>query len=340
MYEYLRPLLFLLPPEVAHAVALHGLQLKHRLTGAASEPDTAPGLARHVMGLNFSNPVGLAAGLDKNADFVDALGELGFGFIEVGTVTPRPQPGNKRPRMFRLPEAEALINRMGFNNKGIEHLVERIAHRKFRGVLGVNIGKNFDTPLDRAREDYVLCLQRVYPYADYIAINISSPNTPNLRRLQQGHALDELITVLKAEQMALADHTERYVPLVVKVAPDLQADEIEWMADSFNRHQIDGVIATNTTASRDAVAHLRHGHEAGGLSGTPLFEQSTAVLYRFREYLAPGIALIAAGGVMGLREARAKLAARADLVQVYTGLIYRGPTLVRELTRGLAGAGA
>ncbi|MGF1643561.1 MAG: quinone-dependent dihydroorotate dehydrogenase [Thiotrichales bacterium] len=338
MYHFLRPLFFMLPPEVAHAVALHGLSAIHRVrewVGSEAAPIQAG--PRHVLGLNFANPVGLAAGMDKNGDFVAALGGLGFGFIEVGTVTPRPQPGNRRPRLFRLPEAEALINRMGFNNRGVEHLVERVGVRRYSGVLGINIGKNFDTPLERATDDYLLCLQRVYPVADYVALNISSPNTPGLRSLQSGSALLDLLGNLKQEQLRLARHTERYVPLLVKIAPDLEDSEIAVMAEVINRMQIDGVIATNTTQARPAVESLRHGHEAGGLSGRPLFERSTEVLRAFRNELQPGIALIAAGGVVGLAEARAKLAAGADLIQVYTGLVYSGPSLVRELIYGLAG---
>ncbi|MGF1548481.1 MAG: quinone-dependent dihydroorotate dehydrogenase [Thiotrichales bacterium] len=341
MYDLLRSLLFLLPPEVAHAVALRSLHAKRRLRDWANH-EIAPiaGGARHVMGLNFANPIGLAAGMDKNGDFVDALGGLGFGFVEVGTVTPRPQPGNRRPRLFRLPQAEALINRMGFNNKGVEYLIEKVHRRRYAGVLGINIGKNFDTPLDRAVDDYLLCLKRVYAAADYVVLNVSSPNTPGLRRLQSGLAMKELLSKLKREQLRLARHTERYVPLLVKVAPDLVADELIPMADTINELQIDGVVATNTTNSRDMVAELRHGQETGGLSGRPLFERSTEVLRAFRNALEPGVALIAAGGVMGLVEARAKLAAGADLIQVYTGLVYSGPDLVRELVYGLEGGDA
>ena len=281
------------------------------------------------MGLRFENPLGLAAGLDKNGDYIDALGGLGFGFIEIGTVTPRPQPGNPRPRLFRLPEAEAIINRMGFNNLGVEHLVANAARRKYRGVLGINIGKNFDTPVERALDDYLFGLERVYGVADYVTVNISSPNTPGLRDLQRAAMLRALIEPLMQKQASLAATSERQVPLVVKVAPDLDSEEIDAMAETFNELQVDGVIATNTTARREGVTGLRHGDEQGGLSGRPLFSLATEVLSRFRRQLDESIALIAAGGVFTQADFEEKLARGADLVQIYTGLIYRGPGIAK-----------
>ncbi len=283
------------------------------------------------MGLEFANPLGLAAGLDKNGDYIDALGGLGFGFVEIGTVTPRPQPGNPRPRLFRLPEAQAIINRMGFNNKGIEHLLENAARRRYQGILGINIGKNFDTPVERAVDDYLIGLNKSYPLADYITVNISSPNTPGLRDLQKSEMLRALLEPLKARQMQLHEETSRYVPLVVKVAPDLDEGEIEVMTDTFNQLDIDGVIATNTTATRDGVQGMVHGEEAGGLSGKPLLDKSTQVLSMFRQHLRGETALIAAGGVFSSQDMQLKLESGADLVQVYSGFVYRGPGIVREL---------
>ena len=333
MYASLRSLLFQLPPEVAHRVSLLGLKAisslpfqSHKIPSWAVQPT-------QVMGLTFPNAIGLAAGVDKNGDYVDAFGHLGFGFIEVGTVTPRAQPGNDKPRLFRLPKAQALINRMGFNNAGVDHLVAELKHRKYDGVLGINIGKNFDTPVDNAVQDYLIGLQKVYPVADYISINISSPNTPGLRDLQQVDRLESLVSRLKREQKKLADETARYVPLVVKVAPDLNDKEVRDMAEVFNSVNIDGLIATNTTSSRVDVEGLKHGQEKGGLSGKPVFSQSTKVLRKFRKALNSDIALIAAGGVFYRSDMRAKLDAGADLVQVYTGLIYQGPGMVKTLLK-------
>ena len=327
LYPLLRPLLFTLPPETAHHLSLAALKLLplHRA------PLPWSGGPRTVMGLRFENPLGLAAGLDKNGDYIDALGGLGFGFIEIGTVTPRPQPGNPRPRLFRLPRAEAIINRMGFNNKGLDHLVANARRRRYRGVLGINIGKNFDTPVERALDDYLLGLEMVFPVADYVTVNISSPNTPGLRDLQRVEMLRALIEPLKEKQASLAATSGRRVPLVVKVAPDLHSEEIDAMAETFNDIRIDGVIATNTTARRESVTGLRHGHEQGGLSGRPLFPLATEVLSRFRQQLNENIALIAAGGVFTRADFEEKLARGADLVQIYTGLIYRGPGIVRAI---------
>jgi len=333
MYASLRSLLFQLPPEVAHRVSLLGLKAISSLPFQSNKVPSWAIQPTQVMGLTFPNPIGLAAGLDKNGDYVDAFGNLGFGFIEVGTVTPRAQPGNDKPRLFRLPKAQALINRMGFNNAGVDHLVAQLRHRKYAGILGINIGKNFDTPVENAVQDYLIGLQKAYSVADYISINISSPNTPGLRDLQQADKLKNLVSRLKLEQKKLADQTSRYVPLVVKVAPDLSDKEIMEMAEIFNCVRIDGLIATNTTSSRVDVEGLKHGQEMGGLSGKPVFSPSTKVLRKFRKTLNSDIALIAAGGVFFRSDMQAKFDAGADLVQVYTGLIYQGPGMVKTLLK-------
>ena len=287
------------------------------------------------MGIDFPNPVGLAAGLDKNADYLNALAALGFGFIEAGTVTPRPQPGNPRPRLFRLPQAQTLINRMGFNNKGVDYLVQQVQRSGFRGVLGINIGKNFDTPLERTAADYLLCLRKVYPYAHYVTVNISSPNTPGLRDLQYGETLNRLLALLKEEQGKLAVDYGRYVPLAVKIAPDLSDAEIVFIGKTLLQYDIDAVIATNTTFSRQGVAGLPHAEESGGLSGRPLTALATQVVQRLREIVGGRLPIIAVGGILNGADAKAKLAAGASLVQLYTGLIYRGPALVREVAEAL-----
>jgi dihydroorotate dehydrogenase len=279
--------------------------------------------------------VGLAAGLDKNGEYIDALARLGFGFIEVGTVTPRPQPGNPRPRMFRIGAARAVINRMGFNSDGVDRLVENVERARYRGVLGINIGKNFDTPLERAAEDYVACLRKVYPLASYVTVNISSPNTENLRRLQGTAALDALLSVLKAEQRALAARHARTVPLAVKIAPDLDRRQIDAIAAALRRHAVDAVIATNTTVAREGVVGLPHEHEAGGLSGAPLTARATSVVRQLSQALAGKLPVIGVGGILSGTHAREKVAAGASLVQLYTGLVYRGPALVRECIAAL-----
>lgn len=336
MYSLVRPILFQLNPETAHhltALALgpaSSLGLTRLLTGPV------PSAPRVVMGLTFPNPVGLAAGMDKNGDLVDAYGGLGFGFIEVGTVTPRPQPGNPKPRLFRLPKAEAIINRMGFNNHGVDRLVANVSRRTYKGIVGISIGKNADTPLDHAVDDYLTCLRKVYGHADFVAANVSSPNTKNLRTLQYGEELDHLLSALKAEQKALAAESGKYVPLAMKIAPDLTDEEIEFIADALNRHAVDGVIATNTTLSRVGVEGLLHGAETGGLSGAPLTRRSTEVIRRLRGALNAAIPIIGVGGILCGADAREKIDAGAALVQVYTGLIYRGPRLVSELVRALA----
>lgn len=287
------------------------------------------------MGIEFPNPVGLAAGLDKNGAYIDALAALGFGFIEIGTITPRPQVGNPHPRLFRLPQANAIINRMGFNNDGVDKLIENVKAAKFKGVLGINIGKNADTPVEKAVDDYLICLEKVYNYASYITVNISSPNTKNLRSLQSGDALTELLQTLKQRQLALAEEQQHYVPLVLKVAPDLEPSDIEFIAQQLLQFKIDGLIVTNTTLSREGVENLPHGDEAGGLSGAPVFEKSTACLAAFAKILEGKIPLIGVGGILSGEQAVAKRNAGATLVQVYSGLVYTGPELVKDCVDAL-----
>jgi dihydroorotate dehydrogenase len=283
------------------------------------------------MGLNFPNPVGLAAGMDKNAEYIDSLAALGFGFIEVGTVTPRPQSGNPKPRLFRLPRAGAVINRMGFNNQGVDQLVKNIQQASFGGLIGINIGKNFDTPLEKAVDDYLVCLHKVYAVADYVTVNISSPNTPGLRQLQLGEELERLLSALKNAQLQLAKVHKKYVPLVVKIAPDLSDAELVAIANQLLASQIDGVIATNTTLSRVGVENQPSANEMGGLSGAPLLGRATQVVQQLSATLQGQIPIIAAGGVMSGADAQEKIKAGASLVQIYTGLIYRGPMLVKEI---------
>jgi len=334
MYSFARSLLFRLDAETAHGAALKGLDLAgrlglaERLGGGRIEDPVA------LMGLRFPNRVGLAAGLDKNADHLDALGALGFGFVEVGTVTPRPQSGNPRPRMFRLPGAGAIINRMGFNNAGVEHLVARVQASHYDGVLGINIGKNLTTPVEQAADDYITCLRKVHHHAHYITVNISSPNTPGLRNLQFGEHLDTLLGALRKEGSRLDRDAGRRVPLAVKIAPDMNAEEIGLVASSLESNAIDAVIATNTTVSREAVAGLEHGDEQGGLSGRPVFEPSNVVIRELRRRL-PDMPIIGVGGIDSGDAAVAKVAAGADLVQLYSGFIYHGPALVGECARAL-----
>ena len=287
------------------------------------------------MGIEFPNPVGLAAGLDKNGAYIDALAALGFGFIEIGTITPRPQAGNPHPRLFRLPDAKAIINRMGFNNEGVDALVEHVKAAKFKGVLGINIGKNADTPVENAVDDYLICLEKVYNYASYITVNISSPNTKNLRSLQSGDALTELLETLKNRQLELAELHQHYVPLVLKVAPDLTLSDIEFIAKQLLQFKIDGLIVTNTTLSREGVENLQHAEEAGGLSGAPVFEKSTACLAAFAAQLQGQIPLIGVGGILSGEQALAKQQAGASLVQIYSGLIYTGPMLIEDCVNTL-----
>ena len=335
LYAVVRRALFALDPETAHRAAL-GIFAKASALGFAGwiAPArlTAP---RRVMGIDFPNPVGLAAGFDKNGEYIDLMASLGFGFIEVGTVTPRPQPGNPAPRLFRIPEKEALINRLGFNNIGVEALVRNVQGVRFKGVLGINIGKNVDTPLERAHEDYVVCLRQVYPHATYIAVNISSPNTPGLRSLQNEAELDCLLDTLKSEQQRLARAHGRYVPIAVKISPDLSAGQVEAVGRLLLKHAIDGAIATNTTLSRDGVEGSAVAKEAGGMSGAPLREKSTSVLRQLCEALQGKCPVIGVGGISSGRDAVEKLDAGASLVQLYTGLVYRGPELVREAVEAI-----
>ncbi len=336
-YTLIRRLFFSIDAEKAHLLGLKMIKLVHTM-GLSSlifgKPVYAP---VKVMGLTFPNRVGLAAGLDKNADYINGLSSVGFGFIEVGTITPRPQPGNPRPRLFRIPEARAIINRMGFNNKGVEHLIEQVKQAdRSNIILGINIGKNFDTPVESAVDDYKHCLQAVYQYADYITINISSPNTPGLRTLQFGDELKHLLETLKTEQIALAEQTDRYVPLAVKIAPDMEDNDIKLIADLLLEKGIDAVIATNTTVSRGAVKGLPNAEEQGGLSGVPVYQQSTHVVKVLAEQLQGKIPIIAAGGIFSAQDAQEKIAAGAQLVQIYTGFIYRGHELIKECAEALS----
>ena len=331
LYTILRPLLFKLDPESAHRVTFNGIELARKL--GLLQAVSIPCQPRNVMGLSFPNPVGLAAGLDKNGEHLDALAALGFGFIEIGTVTPRPQPGNPAPRIFRIPQARAIINRLGFNNHGVDQLIENVRRSAYQGILGINIGKNFDTPLEKAVDDYLTGLQKVYRHASYVTVNISSPNTQNLRRLQAADALDRLLGRLKSEQAKLAQAHGKYVPMAVKIAPDLVAAEIQAIAALLMKHRIDGVIATNTTIARTGIEHLPLAQESGGLSGAPLTQRATAVIQQLHRLLQGAIPIIGAGGIMSADDAQDKLTAGANLIQLYTGLIYRGPDLVKEIAR-------
>ncbi|AJG18909.1 quinone-dependent dihydroorotate dehydrogenase [Cupriavidus basilensis] len=338
LYPLFRPALFSMDAEDAHHFTLNNLLRAKRMGLAGCIGNTIADDPRTVMGVRFPNPVGLAAGLDKDGAYIDGLAAFGFGFIEVGTVTPRPQAGNPRPRMFRLPQADALINRMGFNNGGVDAFIANVNASRWKaegGVLGLNIGKNADTPIERAVDDYLHCLERVYPHASYVTVNISSPNTKNLRQLQGASELDHLLCTLKDAQQRLADKYKRYVPLALKIAPDLDADQIGNIGDALVRHRIDGVIATNTTIARDAVRGLPHGEEAGGLSGRPVFESSTRVVKSLRAVVGDAVPIVGVGGIFSGADAQAKIAAGAQLVQVYSGLIYRGPVLVKECAAAL-----
>jgi len=339
-YGLARRFLFGLDPEAAHDLTISSLARLQDTPLRCAWSETRVDDPVTVAGLRFPNRIGLAAGLDKNGRCIDALGAMGFGFIEVGTVTPKPQPGNPKPRMFRLPEAEALINRMGFNNDGLAAFVANVQRAKsFRasgGILGLNIGKNAATPIENAVDDYLIGLDGVAPHADYVAVNISSPNTKNLRALQSDEALDALLGALAARRDEIAGTLGRRVPMFVKIAPDLDEAQVDVVAATLRRHGLDGVIATNTTISREAVQGLRHAEETGGLSGRPVAEASNRVIRRLRAALGAGFPIIGVGGVMSGDDARAKLDAGADLVQIYTGLIYRGSALVGEAARALA----
>ena len=336
LYSLARPLLFGMDPEAAHELAMSSLKLIERSGMASLLADAGPARPVKVMGLEFPNALGIAAGLDKNGEYIDALAAMGFGFIEIGTVTPRAQPGNPKPRMFRLPAAKALINRLGFNNQGVAHLLANVARSRYRGVLGINIGKNFDTPIARAADDYEYCLAKVYAHASYVTVNVSSPNTKDLRQLQGADELGALAGKLKTEQLRLADEHGRYVPLALKIAPDLDDAQLEAIANCLLKHQLDAVIATNTTLSRAAVQGLPHAEEGGGLSGAPLRDASTEIIRKLARLLDGRLPIIGVGGVMSAEDARAKLAAGASLVQIYTGFIYRGPELIGEILREFA----
>ncbi|NYT67835.1 quinone-dependent dihydroorotate dehydrogenase [Pusillimonas noertemannii] len=342
-YPLARPALFSLDAETAHELTLSSLQKAYDCRLTRHLLASRPQLPARLMGLSLRNPVGLAAGLDKNGAHIDALGQLGFGFIEVGTVTPRPQPGNPKPRMYRLPEAHCLINRMGFNNDGLKKFIDNVRQSEWRnggGILGLNIGKNADTPIERAVDDYLIGLEGVYPHADYVTVNISSPNTQNLRSLQEGSELPELLKALREKRKELADKHQRQVPLAVKIAPDLAAEQIDVIADTLPQYGVDGIIATNTTITRNAVEGHPHAGQAGGLSGPPVHALSLAVIQRLRQRLGPEMAIIGVGGIHDGKHAQEKMAAGADAVQLYTGLIYRGPALVKDCVNALARAAA
>ncbi|TCL03774.1 quinone-dependent dihydroorotate dehydrogenase [Sodalis ligni] len=330
-YPLVKQALFQLDPERAHEFTFQQLR---RITGTpfmGLVRQSVPVKTVNCMGITFKNPLGLAAGLDKDGECIDALGAMGFGFIEVGTVTPRPQPGNDKPRLFRLVAAEGLINRMGFNNKGVDYLVENVKKSHYDGVLGINIGKNKATPVEQGKDDYLYCMERIYPYAGYIAINISSPNTPGLRTLQFGEALDSLLLAIKNKQAELNQYHHKYVPVAVKIAPDLTDEELCQVADSLVRHNIDGVIATNTTTGRELVQGLEHCNQAGGLSGRPLQSRSTEVIRRLSLELNGKLPIIGVGGIDSLVAAREKIAAGASLIQIYSGFIFHGPQLIKDI---------
>lgn len=335
LYPLLRPLLFSLDPETAHEVTLKLLQTARTVGLSKLIYPTLADKPVTIMDLTFKNPVGLAAGLDKNGDYIEALAALGFGFVEIGTVTPRPQSGNPKPRLFRLPEHQAIINRMGFNNLGIEHLLEQVQHSRYQGILGINIGKNADTPIENATDDYLYGLRKAYSAASYITINISSPNTKNLRQLQQGNEIKGLIAALKAEQLKLQQQHGRYVPIAIKIAPDLNDEEIIHIAKLLVEFAIDAVIATNTTVARDLIANHPLANETGGLSGAPVKDKATRVVRGLAAELHGKLPIIAAGGILSAKDAQEKLAAGASLVQIYSGLIYRGPQLIADIVDSL-----
>ena len=335
IYSLAKPLLFQFDAETAHDITLKSLKLAEQLGALALYPTPPVCQTRQVMGIHFPNPVGLAAGLDKNGAVIDGMAALGFGFIEVGTVTPRPQPGNPKPRLFRVIEAQGIVNRFGFNNLGVDQLIKNVKASKYKGVLGINIGKNFDTPMENAVDDYLICMQKVYAHASYITVNISSPNTKNLRALQEKEALSALLSMLKLAQTKLADQHGRYVPITLKIAPDLEHEQVNEIADLLVEHKIDGVIATNTTLSRQMVQGMKNAGEAGGLSGAPVRQKSTLVIQQLSQRLQGALPIIGVGGILCGADAVEKIAAGADLVQIYSGLIYKGPKLVHDICRTL-----
>ena len=335
LYDLIRPAIFAFDAETAHHLSINALSAAGKLKGPGRP---AAGTPARVMGLDFPNRVGLAAGLDKNGAAIDGLSGLGFGSLEIGTITPRPQAGNPKPRLFRIPEAQGIINRMGFNNAGVDALLSNVAASRFArngGILGINIGKNADTPIDKAADDYLICLDKVYAAASYITVNISSPNTKNLRDLQRDDALDDLLSQVMSRREQLAERHGSQKPIVLKIAPDLDETQVQAIADALRRHRVDGVIATNTTLSRDGVENLPNGQETGGLSGAPVFKKSTELVRQLAQCLHGEVPIIAAGGILSAADAKAKIDAGAVLVQVYSGLIYRGPCLVKEIARAL-----
>lgn len=335
LYRLARSAIFKLDAEKAHDLAIQNFS---RFTGTPLDlfyRQHVPDRPVEVMGITFKNPVGLAAGLDKNGECIEAFGAMGFGFVEVGTVTPRPQPGNDKPRLFRVIPAEGIINRFGFNNLGVDNLIENVKKANYDGVIGINIGKNKDTPIEKGAEDYLICMDKVYPYAGYITVNISSPNTPGLRTLQYGEMLDDLLSQLKEKQKELAEKHGKYVPLTLKIAPDLEDHEIKQIAESLIKNKIDGVIATNTTLDRSLVKDMPHCDEAGGLSGRPLQNRSTEVIRMLAEELDGALPIIGVGGIDSAVSAREKMAAGASLVQIYSGFIYHGPKLVKDIVTNI-----
>ncbi|MDN2662202.1 quinone-dependent dihydroorotate dehydrogenase [Psychromonas sp. 14N.309.X.WAT.B.A12] len=331
LYRIMRSFLFKMNPEKAHDLSIKQLKLTHGTVLDLFYRQRVQQRPVTVMGLTFPNSVGLAAGLDKNAECIDAFGAMGFGHVEVGTVTPVGQPGNPSPRLFRVLEGEGIINRMGFNNDGVDNLIENVKNSEFKGVIGINIGKNIHTPVEQGKEDYLICMEKVYPHAGYIAVNISSPNTPGLRSLQYGEALDDLLMSLKERQQALAKKHEKYVPIALKVAPDLNDEEIESIAQSLLKYKIDGLIATNTTLDREMIKGMSHAAEAGGLSGRPVQHKSTEVIAKFAAHLKGEIPIIGVGGIDSVMAAKEKINAGASLVQVYSGFIYQGPGLIKNI---------
>jgi len=331
MYKFIRPILFALEAEKAHSLALKALEYIPNYSFPIEENSKV-----QALGLEFPHQIGLAAGFDKNGEHINALARLGFSFIEIGTVTPLPQSGNEKPRLFRLPQDEAIINRMGFNNHGVDVLVANVEKSNYQGILGINIGKNKDTPINHAVNDYLICLQKVYAHASYITINISSPNTPDLRKLQSGDYFKDLINDLREEQLHLADMHNHYVPLVIKLSPDETDEALKTMADVIISNGIDGIIATNTTCSRDGITNLDLSKESGGLSGKPLAKRSTECLQILKQVVGNDVTLIGVGGIDSSDVAREKLKAGASLLQIYTGLIYQGFSLVKKLVDGLA----
>lgn len=330
MYKLTRSALFCLPAETAHDLAMEMISAGEHLGLMRLISPTVPTKPREVMGLTFDNPVGLAAGFDKNGEYIDGLASLKFGFLELGTVTPIAQPGNPKPRMFRIPEKGALINRMGFNNLGVDQLIANVQKSRYKGVVGINIGKNLMTAVGDANSDYLTCLRKVYPHAGYVAVNLSSPNTPGLRKLQYGDALKSLLSVLKEEQALLTTEYGHRVPLAIKIAPDMTGDEIAAIATELVSYELDGVIATNTTLGRDKVSGFATAEEAGGLSGAPLSDKSTEVIRLLADELSGKLPIIGVGGIMDAQTAADKIRAGASLVQIYSGFVYKGPELIRE----------